>query len=137
MNEIAKHVTGLGGVFFKAADQKATVEWYRDKLGLPLEDWGGMSFLWSPKDAPDKTGYTVWSAFPGDTKYFEPSDAPFMINFRVQDLDGLLAKLAAAGVELAGDPVEEPNGKFAWVVDPNGTKIELWEPVDSDKDPYL
>ena len=129
-------VTGLGGVFFKCEDPAAVKGWYERHLGIPAGEWGH-SFLWREADAPESTGYTVWSPFSATTKYFEPSDSSFMVNYRVDDLVTLVRELEAAGVEIAGGIDEEPNGKFAWIIDPEGRKIELWEPVDSDKDPYL
>ena len=115
-------VLGLGGIFFKAADPVAVREWYARVLGFQVHDWGGVVF-----DHP-KVGATNWSPFAADTKYFEPSQAGFMINFIVDDLDGLLARAAAEGVEPTGRQDEEM-GRFAWILDPSGGKIELWEPV--------
>jgi predicted enzyme related to lactoylglutathione lyase len=131
-----KRVTGLGGFFFKARDREGLMKWYRDRLGIEAESWGTM-FRWKEPENPEKTGYTVWSPFAADTKYFDPSGSPFMVNYRVADLEGLLAALKEEGVEIVGEMAKEENGKFAWVLDPEGNKIELWEPVDSDQDPYL
>ena len=131
-----KRVTGLGGVFFKTPDPDGVKDWYRKHLGIESEPWG-FSFLWRELDAPEEKGCTVWSPFPSSTKYFEPSDQPYMINYRVDDLDALLAALAAEGVEIVGGPDTEENGKFAWILDPEGRKIELWEPVEPARDPYL
>ena len=122
-----QRVTGLGGVFFKCADRDKQIEWYRRHLGLDIEPSGSWVFEWRDKDAPDKPGHTVWGAFKGDTDYFDPSDKPFMINLRVDDLDGMIARLRANGVTLAGGPDDDSFGRFAWVIDPEGTKIELWE----------
>lgn len=132
-----KRVTGLGGMFFKTKDVGATVAWYRTHLGIDAQDWGGTAFQWLEKENPDNTGYTVWSAFPSDTEYFGPGTSPFMFNFRVADLEGLLKALAEEGVEIAGEMQTHPNGKFAWIIDPEGRRIELWEPVPSKNDPYL
>ncbi len=129
-------VTGLGGVFFKSDDPEKTKAWYREHLGLNTVDFGAV-FLWKEKDAPENVGYTVWGAFDGETEYFDPSPEPFMINYRVEDLEGMLKAMRAAGVQVAGEIKKEPNGKFAWVLDPEGRKIELWEPVPSKDDPYL
>jgi predicted enzyme related to lactoylglutathione lyase len=129
-------VTGLGGVFFKAADKETLRKWYGEALGLDVADYG-KAFLWRDDAAPDERGYTVFAPFDADTKYFAPSTSPFMINFRVDDLDGVLARLTAAGSTIVGGPDKEPNGRFAWVLDPEGNKIELWEPVPSKDDPYL
>lgn len=131
-----KRVTGLGGVFFKTPDPEGLKEWYRERLGIESEQWG-YSFLWRELEAPEKRGYTVWGPFRDSTKYFEPSSEPYMINYRVDDLEALLAALEAEGVQVLGGPDTEENGKFAWILDPEGRKIELWEPVDSDRDPYL
>ncbi len=115
-------VLGLGGIFFKAADPVAVRDWYARVLGFEVHDWGGALF-----DHP-KVGATNWSPFAADTQYFEPSQAAFMINFIVDDLDGLLARAAAEGVEPTGRQDEEM-GRFAWILDPAGVKIELWEPA--------
>lgn len=115
-------VLGLGGIFFKAADPVAVREWYARVLGFEVHDWGGAVF-----DHP-KVGATNWSPFADDTRYFEPSQAGFMINFIVDDLDGLLARAAAEGVEPTGRQDDEM-GRFAWILDPAGVKIELWEPA--------
>lgn len=122
-----QRVKGIGGVFFKARDKQALAAWYRDHLGVPLEDWGGAVFRWRELD-PDGDAATVWSPFAADTSYFAPSTAPFMINFRVDDLDAMLAQLRAAGAQV-GDKLEESElGRFGWVVDPEGNKLELWQP---------
>lgn len=115
-------VLGIGGVFFKAADTAATGEWYRRVLGFELQDWGGAMFPASG------VGHQVWSPFSADTDYFKPSDLPFMINLMVDDLDGVLAKAAAEGEQPTDRQEHEGMGKFAWLMDPNGLKIELWEP---------
>ena len=117
-------VLGLGGVFFKAEDPAAVGAWYARVLGFEVSDWGGVAFK------PTRVGGTNWSPFAADTHYFEPSQAPFMINFIVDDLDGVLARAAAEGVEPTGRQ-EEDMGRFAWLIDPAGVKIELWEPVKS------
>lgn len=122
-----KRVTGIGGVFFKASDPQALAEWYRRHLGLQVEEWGGVAFRWSD-DPSEGQGSTVWCPFPSDTKYFEPSSAPFMINFRVADLHGLLAALRAEGCDVQDRVEESEDGKFGYVLDPEGNKLELWEP---------
>lgn len=122
-----RRVTGIGGIFFKARDPQALAAWYRTHLGLAVEDWGGTAFRWAD-DNPSGTGTTVWTPFKDDTRYFAPSTAAFMVNFRVEDLHGLLAALRAEGCEVM-DPVEESEyGKFGWVLDPEGNKVELWQP---------
>ena len=115
-------VLGLGGIFFKTEDGDAVRAWYRDVLGFPIEDWGGAQF-----PHPDR-GQVVWSPFKADTVYFEPSTQPFMINLIVDDMDGVLARAAEAGVEPLGRDDSDPNGRFAWLLDPAGIKDELWQP---------
>jgi predicted enzyme related to lactoylglutathione lyase len=134
-SEMAK-VTGLGGVFFRSADPQALKTWYREQLGIESESWG-FAFRWRELAETEQQGYTVWSPFPESTEYFAPSAKQFMLNYRVDDLEGLLEKLGAAGVQIAGEVQKEENGKFAWIIDPEGNKIELWEPVDSHDDPYV
>jgi len=132
-----KRVTGLGGMFFRSGDPKGVTEWYRAHLGIESDAWGGFAFQWLDKENPDETGYTVWSAFPDDTEHFAPSRHSFMVNFRVADLAGLIDALRAEGVEVVGEIEDHENGRFAWILDPEGRKIELWQPVPSREDPYL
>lgn len=120
-------VTGLGGLFFKAEDVEATREWYAQHLGLEFSEWGGWGWEWRERDNPDQIGRTEWAPFKADTEYMNPSDQPFMMNFRVDDLDAMIRQLAAAGIELIGEPEDTEYGKFAWVMDPNGIKLELWQ----------
>ncbi|HUB91095.1 MAG TPA: VOC family protein [Dyella sp.] len=122
-----KRVTGIGGVFFKAKDPKALADWYRVHLGLNIEAWGGATFRWADGDA-DGTGVTVWNLFKQDTSYFAPSTASFMINYRVDDLHALLAALRAEGCQVEDKVDESEYGKFGWVIDPEGNKVELWQP---------
>lgn len=122
-------VTGIGGIFFKGQDKDNLRSWYRDHLGIESEGESGHIFNWREHDAPDKTGMTVWSIFPGDTKYFNPSTSPFMINYRVEDLPGLLDQLRSEGVTVDSEMQEYPYGRFAWISDPEGNRIELWEPM--------
>jgi predicted enzyme related to lactoylglutathione lyase len=117
-------ITGLGGVFIKSSDPKALSAWYQDKLGIAIEDWGGAVLKQSPQSPPQ----AVWSPFEEGTQYFMPSTRDVMINFAVDDLDVFLALIEAKGVKIVGKMETDPNGKFAWVLDPDGTKIELWEP---------
>ena len=121
-----KRVTGIGGIFFKSADPQALSAWYRDHLGLETTDWGGAIFPWGGEGS--LPGMTLWSPFKQDTTYMAPSTASFMINFRVADLDALLAALREEGCNVVGDPQVSEQGKFGWVLDPEGNKIELWEP---------
>ena len=119
-------VLGIGGVFFKSRDPGALTAWYRDVIGLELEDWGGVVFR--PEAMAGHPGAaTVFSAFEAETTYFEPSTRDFMINLAVDDLDAILASCAAHGVDVKVLP-DEPNGRFAHLLDPEGTKIELWQP---------
>ena len=122
-----KRVTGIGGVFFKSKNAKELVAWYGKHLGLKTDEYGS-TFWW--KDAQGNNCSTQWSPFSEDTAYFSPSEKPFMQNFRVHDLDGLLIKLQSEGVTLVGTPESYDYGKFAWILDPEGNKIELWEPID-------
>ena len=123
--EPAGHITGIGGVFIKAKDPKALKAWYRDALGLPLQAWGGAALRY---DAPQHPPAAAWTAFAASSSYFAPSTAPFMINYAVDDLDAILARLHAMGVEPLKRTDDDPSGKFAWVLDPEGNKVELWEP---------
>lgn len=123
-------MTGIGGVFFKAKDPKALAEWYRIHLGLHVEEWGGVAFRWATEDNPTGTGTTVWSPFKDDTSYFDPGRANFMINYRVEDLHGLLATLRNEGCQVDDKVDESEFGKFGWVVDPEGNKLELWQPPE-------
>lgn len=121
-----KRVTGIGGIFFKSSDPKRLGAWYRDHLGLDVSDWGGAVFSWGgPESEP---GMTIWSPFAQDTDKMAPSTASFMINFRVADLDALLAALRAEGCNVLDKTESSDFGKFGWVIDPDGNKIELWEP---------
>lgn len=124
MSGPARRVTGIGGVFFKARDPKALSAWYRDHLGIPVQSWGGAAF--DSKDEGEVT--TAWNIFPDSTKYFAPSASPFMVNYRVADLVALLAALRAEGCQVEDKMDESEFGKFGWVTDPEGNKVELWEP---------
>jgi predicted enzyme related to lactoylglutathione lyase len=127
-------ITGIGGVFFKSTkDNKALGEWYRDHLGLSLENWGGAILRWSDDAAVDG-GLTVWTVAAPESKWFAPSESNFMINYRVDDLDEMIEQLKQNGVEIVGGPDSDENGKFAWIMDPDGNKVELWEPVARDED---
>ncbi len=118
-----KRVTGIGGIFFKARDPVALRAWYQRHLGVNVLDWGGAVFDWGPQG-----GSTVWSIGDVANDYYAPSTAPFMINYRVADLHGLLAALRAEGCEVLDKVDESEFGKFGWVMDPEGNKVELWEP---------
>lgn len=121
-------VTGLGGIFFKASDQKKVGAWYKKHLGLPVEDWGGMSFQWRDAKRPAKKGATIWSPFAADTDYFKPSEKPFMLNFRVANLKLVLAQLKKEKVWVDPKTDESEFGKFGWIMDCDGNRVELWEP---------
>ena len=123
-----KRVTGIGGVFFKSKDPKALGEWYRKHLGMDLEEWGGVAFKWASADNPSGTGTTLWTPFKEDTTYFAPSTASFMINLRVADLHAVLAALREEGCAVDAKVDESEYGKFGWVMDPEGNRIELWQP---------
>ena len=123
-----KRVTGLGGFFFKTKDPDNTKQWYKKHLGLPVDDYG-CSFWW--KDNKGNDCSTQWSPFKEDTKYFQPSEKQFMMNFRVENFHELIATLKEEGVTVVGEIEEYDYGKFGWILDPEGNKIELWEPVDS------
>lgn len=123
-----KRVTGIGGVLFKAKDPKALSEWYRVHLGVPVQAWGGAAFRWA--DDANGTGTTAWNLFKEDTSYFAPSTASFMIIYRVADLHALLAALRAEGCKVEDKVDESEYGKFGWVIDPEGNKVELWQPPE-------
>ena len=123
-----ERVQGIGGIFFKASDKAALIEWYRDNLGVPAESWGGCAFVWREHD-PEGTANTHWSIFDADTTYMDPGTASFMINFRVANLEAMLAQLREAGCEVDDKIAKSEYGQFGWVVDPEGNKVELWQPV--------
>jgi len=121
-------VQGIGGIFIKSKDPDGLKAWYRTHLGMDIQDWGGMTFHWSTPDQPNPHGVTVWSVFEATSKYFDPSPAPFMVNYRVADLHALLATLRAEGCEVDDKTEDSEFGKFGWVMDPDGNRVELWEP---------
>lgn len=122
-------VTGLGGVFFKSKDPDALRAWYEKHLGLKFDDWGSISFRFEETSPGGRDVCAVWGPFPQDTKYFDPSPSPFMFNFRVDDLEAMLDKLIAEGVEVLPErEADEVCGRFAWILDGEGHKVELWEP---------
>jgi len=126
-----KRVTGVGGIFFKTQDPKKLKEWYGKHLGLPVDDYGA-SFKWIDPNNPNAKEHatTAWSPFKSDTTYFEPSEKPYMFNYRVENLVELLKVLKEEGVQIVGEMQEFSYGKFGWIMDPEGNKIELWEPMD-------
>ena len=121
-----KRVTGIGGVFLKAKDPEALAAWYRHHLGIEVEDWGGTTFRWN--EPPQPEGVTIWSLFPATSRYFDPSLSPFMINYRVENLTELIALLRDEGCDVDEKVEESEHGRFGWVMDPEGNRIELWEP---------
>jgi predicted enzyme related to lactoylglutathione lyase len=123
--EPAGHITGVGGIFFKAKDPKALAAWYHEVLGLPLEAWGGAVLRY---DAQQHPAVLAWNAFPASTNYFAPSTGNFMINYAVDDMDAVVSRLHAKEVEILKRDDKGPNGRFTWILDPEGNKIELWEP---------
>jgi len=125
-------VTGIGGGFLKCkGDSAALAAWYRKHLGMPWESWGGAVLRW-PDDKASDGGLTVWALAEKDSQWFSPSESSFMINYRVDDLDELLVQLRADGVDIVKGPESHENGKFAWIMDPDGNKVELWEPMPWD-----
>jgi predicted enzyme related to lactoylglutathione lyase len=125
-------VTGIGGIFLRARDPKTLSAWYAQHLGLQLADYGGATFLWTD-EVPPTTGMTIWSLFPEDTPYFgngnEKGPQQAMVNYRVDDLDALLTLLAAAGVPIDPHREDSDYGRFAWITDPEGNRLELWQPL--------
>jgi predicted enzyme related to lactoylglutathione lyase len=122
-----KKVTGIGGIFFKCKDTAAIKDWYQKHLGLNTNEWGG-SFEWRDADNPDIKGSTQWTPFKESTKYFAPSEKEFMINYRVENLEALAQDLKAADVTILDEIESYDYGKFLHILDPEGNKIELWEP---------
>jgi predicted enzyme related to lactoylglutathione lyase len=123
--ETPGHITGVGGVFVKSKDPKALSAWYRDVLGLEVKSWGGAMM---PYDAPGHPNVVVWSPFGEGSDQMAPSTREFMLNFAVDDMDAFIARLTAKGVAVIRRDDTDPHGRFAWILDPDGTKIELWQP---------
>src|SRR5262245_36378641 len=125
-------VTGIGGVFIKSHSKGSDLAaWYQKNLGLDLENWGGAILSW-PDDKANDGGLTVWSTADNDSKWFSPSDASFMINYRIDNMDEMVEHLKQNGVEIIKGPESAENGNFAWIMDPDGNKVELWEPMEWD-----
>jgi predicted enzyme related to lactoylglutathione lyase len=130
---MTKRVTGIGGIFFKAKDAKTLGEWYTKNLDIEMEEYGPMTnFHWRYDDNPERKGTTVWSLFNDDSDYFGSEKAQFMINYRVSDLDALMAALKKEGVEILREIEDTPYGRFAAIKDPEGNGIELWQPPDNE-----
>jgi predicted enzyme related to lactoylglutathione lyase len=130
-------VIGIGGIFFKSKDPVTTRTWYETHLGIKPDGEYGSTFEWRKADAPDKKGYTAWSAFAENTQYFLPSQSEMMVNYRVENLEALLEVLRTEGVEIVGNMEVYEYGKFAWILDPDGRKIELWQPFDVEYEKIL
>jgi len=124
-----KRVTGIGGIFFKAKDPASLQAWYQRHLGIDVQVWGGAAFTWTDGDGKPLAGTTAWSIGPADGDQFAPSAASFMVNYRVDDLHALVKALKEEGCQVLGDVDESEYGKFAWVMDPEGNKVELWQPL--------
>lgn len=123
-----QRVLGIGGIFFKAKDPAALSAWYHDNLGVEVEAWGGAVFRWNNAENPSGVGSTVWCPFKADTKYFAPSEAPFMVNYRVADARAMIEQLRAKGCTVDERIEETEQGIFGWVMDPEGNRVELWQP---------
>jgi predicted enzyme related to lactoylglutathione lyase len=123
-----KKVTGIGGIFFNARDPVTLRAWYKKHLGIDVQEWGGTAFAWTDDEGKPTAGTTVWSIGTATGAYFAPSTASFMINYRVADLHALVSVLRAEGCNVLEKIEESEYGKFAWVMDPEGNKVELWEP---------
>lgn len=121
-------VTGIGGIFFKARDAVALRGWYQKHLGIDVQEWGGAAFTWADTAGNPTKGSTIWNIAAADGDYFAPSASTFMVNYRVADLHALVAALKAEGCNVLEKVEESEYGKFAWVMDPEGNKVELWEP---------
>lgn len=133
MSEKKGRVTGIGGVFFKTADPKKTKEWYSKNLGMKTDDYGTM-FEFRTAENPEEKAYLQWSPFSEKTKYFEPSQKEFMINYRVENIEALVEELKANGVTVLDSIATYDYGKFVHILDPENNKIELWEPIDNEFD---
>ena len=125
-----RRVTGVGGIFFKAKDAPALQAWYRRHLGIDVQDWGGAAFQWTDAEGRPTGGTTIWSVGDAEQASFAPGVASFMVNYRVADLHGLVAELRREGCHVLDRIDESEYGKFAWVIDPEGNKVELWQPPD-------
>lgn len=131
-----KRVTSLGGIFFKCEDPEKMKKWYSDHLGLKTDEYG-TNFEWRKSSDPNMKGFTVWSPFSKDSKYFEPSKKDFMINYRVDNIEALIDVLRKEGVTILDDIDASEYGKFIHIIDPEGNKIELWEPADDEFDSMI
>ncbi|HYV18767.1 MAG TPA: VOC family protein [Verrucomicrobiae bacterium] len=125
-----KRVTGIGGIFFRAKDPVALGAWYKTHLGIDVQSWGGAAFRWVDAAGAPVNGTTAWCV--GNGQNFAPSQAPFMVNYRVADLHGLLAALRKEGCQVLDKTDESEYGRFGWVMDPEGNKVELWQPPEGE-----
>ena len=125
-----KRVTGIGGIFFKAEDPDALRAWYRKHLGIDVQEWGGTAFRWTDEAGNPKSGTTIWSVGGAEGDNFAPGKASFMVNYRVADLHGLLEALRGEGCNVLEKTDDSEYGKFGWVIDPEGNKVELWQPPE-------
>jgi predicted enzyme related to lactoylglutathione lyase len=123
-----KRVTGIGGIFFSARDPKALCAWYKAHLGIDVQPWGGTAFTWTDADGHPTTGTTIWSIGAADGTPFAPGTSTFMVNYRVDDLASLLQALRDEGCDVLEKTDDSEFGKFGWVIDPEGNKVELWQP---------
>jgi catechol 2,3-dioxygenase-like lactoylglutathione lyase family enzyme len=121
-------ISGIGGIFFKAKDPDGLTQWYRSHLGIPVDEHGIAKFAWREDEHPATRALTVWAPFPDDTEYFGRASSQFMINYRVRDLDAVLAALREEGVWIDERREDSSYGRFAWIADPEGNRIELWQP---------
>jgi len=125
-----RRVTGIGGIFMTAADPKALCAWYKKHLGIDVQDWGGAAFDWADAEGRPVKGTTAWSVSSADSKPFAPGESPFMVNYRVENLAALLAALREEGCNVLEKTDDSEYGKFGWVMDPEGNKVELWQPPE-------
>lgn len=125
-------ITGIGGIIFKAKNSKKIQDWYARHLGVQVDEHGVWSHYWRDVESPDRVGRTVWEVFAEDAENFEGSQASFMVNYRVENLDSCLADLKAEGVHVMDNIVEFPFGRLGWCLDPEGNKVELWEPANEE-----
>ena len=123
-----KRVTGIGGIFFKAREPEVLRDWYKKHLGIDVQVWGGTAFTWSNEERVPVSGSTIWSIVPSNSDQFSPGEAPFMVNYRVENLHTLIQALRDEGCKVLEKTEDSEFGKFGWVIDPEGNKVELWEP---------
>ena len=123
-----KRVTGIGGIFFNARDPEVLCAWYKKHLGIDVQEWGGTAFTWTDAEGKPAMGTTIWSIGAADGKHFAPSTSGFMVNYRVEDLASLLVALREEGCDVLDKTDDSEYGKFGWVMDPEGNKVELWQP---------